>query len=131
MHKVLQPPGWPRPRGYANGISARGRTIFTGGMIGWDQHQHFQSPELTEQFAEALRNVLLVLAEDCAGPEHIVRMTVYVTDMASYRASLGDMGTIWRELMGRNYPAMALIEVRSLVEPAALVEIEATAVVEE
>jgi enamine deaminase RidA (YjgF/YER057c/UK114 family) len=129
--KVLQPPGWPRPKGYANGISARGRTIFTAGVIGWDEQQHFQSPDLVEQFAQALRNVLAVLAEDGAGPEHIVRLTVYVTDMATYRASLGDMGAMWKGIIGRNYPAMALVEVKSLVEPAALVEIEATAVVEE
>ncbi len=129
--KVLQPSGWARPSGYANGISARGRTIFTAGVIGWDDQQQFRSPNLVEQFAQALRNVLLVLAEDGAGPAHIVRLTVYVIDMASYRASLGDMGATWREVMGRNYPAMALVEVKSLVEPAALVEIEATAVVEE
>jgi enamine deaminase RidA (YjgF/YER057c/UK114 family) len=129
--KVLQPPAWPRPKGYSNGISARGRTVFTGGMIGWDDQQHFQSPDLVEQFAQALRNVLLVLAEDGAAPQHIVRMTVYVTDMATYRSSLGDIGAVWREIIGRNYPAMALVEVNSLVEPAALVEIEATAVVEE
>jgi enamine deaminase RidA (YjgF/YER057c/UK114 family) len=129
--KVLQPPGWPRPKGYANGVSARGRTLFTGGMIGWDDQQHFHSPDLVDQFAQALRNVLLVLAEDDAGSPHIVRLTVYVTDMATYRASLGDMGTVWREIMGRNYPAMALVEVKSLVEPSAVVEVEATAVVEE
>jgi enamine deaminase RidA (YjgF/YER057c/UK114 family) len=105
--------------------------ICTGGMIGWDDQQHFSSPDLVEQFAQALRNILLVLAEDGARPEHIVRMTVYVTDMATYRSSLGDVGTMWKSLMGRNYPAMALVEVNSLVEPAALIEIEATAVVEE
>ena len=127
--KVLQPSAWPRPSGYANGISARGRTIFTAGVVGWDEQQRFQSNDLVEQFAQALRNVLLVLAEDGAGPEHVVRLTVYVTDMATYRASLGDMGAMWREIMGRNFPAMALVEVNSLVEPAALVEIEATAVV--
>ena len=127
--KVLQPSSWPRPSGYANGISALGRTIFTAGVVGWDEQQVFRSPDLVEQFAQALRNVLLVLAEDGAGPEHIVRLTVYVTDMATYRASLGDIGAMWREIMGRNYPAMALVGVSSLVEPAALVEIEATAVV--
>ena len=129
--KALLPPGWPRPRGYSNGISASGRMIFTAGAVGWDEQQHFKSPDLVGQFAQALRNVLLILAQDGAGPEHIVRMTVYITDMVTYRTSLGDMGTMWKSIMGRNYPAMALVEVKSLVEPAALVEIEATAVVPE
>ncbi len=129
--KVLQPSAWPRPSGYSNGISARGRTIFTAGVVGWDEQQRFPSADLVAQFAQALRNVMLVLAEDGAGPEHVVRLTVYVTDMATYRSSLGDMGALWREIMGRNFPAMALVEVNSLVEPAALVEIQATAVVAE
>lgn len=129
--RLLQPPGWPRPRGYSNGISASGRMIFTAGVIGWDEQQHFPSGDLVEQFALALRNILAILAEDGAGPEHVVRMTAYITDMAAYRASLGDLGAAWKAVMGRNYPAMALVEVKSLVEPAALVEIEATAVVPE
>ena len=131
MMKVLQPPGWPRPRGYSNGLSARGRLILTAGVVGWDERQVFNSGDLVEQFAQALRNILLILAEDGAGPEHIARMTVYITDMTTYRSSLGDMGDMWKAIMGRNYPAMALVEVKSLVEPAALVEIEATAVVPE
>ncbi len=129
--KALLPPGWPRPRGYSNGISARGRMIFTAGVIGWDEQEHFSSPDLVEQFGQALRNILLILAEDGAGPEHIVRLTVYVVEMDTYRSSLGKLGAMWTSVMGRNYPAMALVEVNSLVEPAALVEIEATAVVEE
>ena len=127
--KVLQPPGWPRPKGYSNGISARGRMIFTAGVIGWDEGQNFYSPDMVEQFAQALRNVLAILAEDGAGPEHVVRMTVYVVGIDHYRSNLGDIGAVWKATMGRNFPAMALVEVKNLVEPAAAVEIEATAVV--
>ena len=129
--KVLLPAGWPRPKGYANGISARGRMIFTAGVVGWDEQQHFNSPDLIEQVARALANVLAILAEDGARPEHIVRMTVYITDMATYRSSLGDMGEMWKAVMGRNYPAMALVDVNGRVDSAALGELETTAVVEE
>lgn len=129
--KVLQPPGWPRPKGYSNGISAKGRTIFTGGIVGWDENESFPSHRLHEQFAQVLRNTLAILAEDGAGPEHIVRMTVYVIDRAEYLRERDEIGAAWREIMGRNYPAMALVEVNGLVESAALVEIETTAVVEE
>ena len=129
--KILQPPGWPRPKGYSNGISAKGRMIFTGGIVGWDENESFPEYTLHGQFARALRNTLAILAEDGAGPEHIVRMTCYVTDRHEYVNSRDEIGTAWREIMGKNYPAMALVEVRSLVEPEALVEIEATAVVPE
>jgi enamine deaminase RidA (YjgF/YER057c/UK114 family) len=129
--KVLQPPGWPRPKGYANGISARGRMIFTAGVVGWDEGQNFDSADMVEQFAQALRNVLAILAEDGAGPQHIVRMTVYVVGMEAYRSALGDIGAVWKSIVGRHFPAMALVEVKSLVDPAAVVEIEATAVVPE
>jgi enamine deaminase RidA (YjgF/YER057c/UK114 family) len=128
--KILQPPGWPRPKGYANGISARGRMIFTAGVVGWDERQNFV-PGLPEQFEQALRNILAILAEDGAGPEHIVRMTCYVTDLHAYRDRLGAIGAAWQQVMGRNFPAMALVEVSGLVEPAAEIEIEATAVVPE
>lgn len=129
--KVLQPPDWPRPKGYSNGISARGRMIFTAGVVGWDESHSFHSSDMVEQFAQALRNVIAILAEDGAGPENIVRMTVYVVGMESYRSSLGGIGAAWKETIGRHYPAMALVEVNSLVEPAAVVEVEATAVVPE
>ena len=129
--KILQPPGWPRPRGYSNGISARGRMIFTGGIVGWDEHESFPDYTLHGQFAQVLRNTLAILAEDGAGPEHIVRMTCYVIDRAEYLRDRDEIGAAWREIMGRNYPAMALVEVKSLVESAAKVEIETTAVVEE
>ena len=129
--KRLLPPGWPRPKGYANGISARGRTISTAGVLGWDESETFVSDTLAGQFAQALRNIVAILAEDGAGPEHLVRMTCYVTDIDAYRASLAEIGAAWKEVIGRHYPAMALVAVTALVEPKALVEIEATAVVEE
>ena len=129
--KPLQPPGWPRPKGYSNGISARGRMIFTAGVVGWDQEEKFVSDTLAGQFAQVLRNIVAILAEDGAGPEHIVRMTAYVTDIGDYHSSLSEIGDAWKQVLGRVYPAMALVEVSSLVEPEALVEIEATAVVPE
>jgi enamine deaminase RidA (YjgF/YER057c/UK114 family) len=125
---VLSPAGWPQPKGYANGIKARGEMVFTGGMIGWDESQTFPR-DLVAQIRQALKNVASVLAAGGAGPEHVVRMTWYVTDMDEYRSSLVPIGEVYREVMGRHYPAMALVEVKSLVEPAALVEIEATAVI--
>jgi enamine deaminase RidA (YjgF/YER057c/UK114 family) len=129
--KTLQPPGWPRPRGYSNGVSARGRAVFTAGVIGWDEEEKFASLDLAEQFGQALRNVLAILAEDGAGPDHVVRMTCYVTSVEEYRASLREIGAAWRETMGRNYPAMAVVGVSALVEAEAKVEIEATAMVPE
>ena len=129
--KVLQPPHWPRPKGYSNGISASGRIIFTAGVVGWDEHETFPEHTLHGQFAQALMNTLEILAQDGAGPQHIVRMTVYVTDRADYLNSRHEIGAAWREIMGPNYPAMALVEVKGLVESAALVEIETTAVVED
>ena len=129
--KVLQPSGWPRPSGYANGISATGRMIFTAGMIGWDEKEMIVSHRLEEQFGQALRNVVAVLAEDGAGPEHIVRLTIYVTDRFQYISRRDDIAPIWRSIMGTHYPAIALVEVKGLVNSAALVEIEATAVVPE
>ena len=129
--KTLLPPGWPRPKGYANGISARGRVIVTAGVIGWDAQEKLVSLDLAGQFRQVLVNTLAILAEDGAGPEHIVRMTCYVTDIAAYRASLAEIGAAWRETIGRHFPAMAVVEVGSLVEPEARIEIETTAVVPE
>ena len=129
--KRLQPPGWPRPKGYSNGVSARGRMVFTAGIVGWDENESFPEYTLHGQFAQALRNTLAILAEDGAGPEHIVRMTCYVIDRHEYVSSRDEIGAAWREIMGANYPAMALVEVSGLVESAAKVEIETTAVVEE
>jgi enamine deaminase RidA (YjgF/YER057c/UK114 family) len=129
--KILQPPSWPRPKGYSNGISAKGRMIFTAGVVGWDEHESFPDYTLHGQFARALNNMLEILAQDGAGPQHIVRMTVYVTDRHEYVNSRDEIGAAWREIMGSHYPAMALVEVKALVESAAKIEIEATAVVED
>jgi len=127
--KILQPPDWPRPRGYANGISARGRTIYTAGVIGWDESETIVSPRLELQFAQVLRNILAIIAEDGAGPEHVVRMTCYVTDRVQYLQHRDALAPLWKAIMGRHYPAMALVEVKALVNSAALIEIEAIAVV--
>jgi enamine deaminase RidA (YjgF/YER057c/UK114 family) len=129
--RALLPPGWPRPKGYSNGISARGRLIFTAGIIGWDASERFASADLAGQFRQVLVNTLAVLAEDGAGPEHIVRMTWYVTDRDDYVASLPAIGAAYRELIGKHFPAMAVVEVNRLVEPAARIEIETIAVVPE
>jgi enamine deaminase RidA (YjgF/YER057c/UK114 family) len=126
---ILQPPGWPRPKGYSNGISASGRTIYTAGMIGWDEKEMIVSHRLDLQFAQTLRNVVAVLAEGGAKPEHVVRMTVYITDRAQYLRLRDELAPIWKAIMGNHYPAMALVEVKGLVNQSALVEIEATAVV--
>ena len=128
--KTLLPPGWPRPKGYANGISATGRLIFTAGVVGWDENEHFTSNTLAGQFEQVLKNIVTILAEDSAGPEHLVRLTCYVTSIEAYLASLPEIGEAWQRIIGRHYPAMALVEVVRLVEPQAMVEIEATAVVE-
>lgn len=127
--KILQPPGWPRPKGYSNGISARGRMIFTAGVVGWDEKESFPSYRLHEQFAQALRNTLAILAEDGAGPEHVVRMTCYIIERGEYLSDRDEIGAHWREIMGAHYPAMALVEVSGLIEGAAKIEIETTAVV--
>jgi enamine deaminase RidA (YjgF/YER057c/UK114 family) len=127
-HTVLQPPGWPRPVGYANGILARGDLIFTGGLIGWDAEGRF-ADGLVEQARQALVNISVVLAEAGAAPEHLVRLTWYVVNIEAYRAVGPALGRAYRDVIGRHYPAMAVVEVTRLVEPQALVEIEATAVI--
>jgi enamine deaminase RidA (YjgF/YER057c/UK114 family) len=129
--KNLLPPGWPRPKGYSNGIAAHGRTIYTAGVVGWDEQERFVTDTLPGQFAQVLRNIVAILAEGGAGPEHLVRLTCYVTSIDAYLASLAEIGAAWKEIIGRHYPTMALVEVVRLVEPKALVEIEATAVVPE
>ena len=129
--KTLLPPGWPRPKGYANGISAKGRLVVTAGVVGWDASEHFVSNTLAGQFAQALRNILAIIECDGAGPGNIARLTCYVTSIEEYLASLKEIGAAWKEVIGPHYPAMALVEVVRLVEPAAKVEIEATAVVPE
>lgn len=126
--RVLQPQGWPKPRGYANGMAARGTMVFVGGQVAFDAEGRIPAGFLP-QVAQTLRNIVAVLAEAGAGPEHVARLTWYVTDIEAYRSSLADLGPIYREAMGKNFPAMALVQVVSLVEPDAMVEIEATAVV--
>jgi enamine deaminase RidA (YjgF/YER057c/UK114 family) len=129
--KTLLPPGWPRPSGFSNGISARGRTIFTAGIIGWDEGGALVAPDLAGQLRQILLNTLAVLAEDGAGPEHIVRMTWYVVDVDEYRLGLAAIGAAYKEVIGRHFPAMAVVAVSALVEPGARIEIETTAVVPE
>jgi enamine deaminase RidA (YjgF/YER057c/UK114 family) len=129
--KTLLPPGWPRPRGYANGIAAKGRVIVTAGVVGWNERELFETEDLAGQFRQVLLNTLAILAEGGAGPEHVVRMTCYVTDIAAYRAGLAGIGSAWRELMGKNFPAMAVVGITALVEPEAKIEVETTAVVPE
>lgn len=127
--KTLQPPEWAEPKGYANGIVASGALVFVGGQIGWDGNQQFQSDDFIEQTAQALRNIVAVLAQANAGPQHMVRMTWYITDRTEYLARLKELGTAYRDVMGRNYPAMTCVEVSALIEGRAKVEIEVTAVV--
>lgn len=129
--KPLCPPGWPRPKGYANAVAARGRVIFTAGVVGWNEQERFVETRLAGQFAQALRNIAAILACDGAYPKNIARLTCYVTSIEDYRSSLKEIGAAWKEIMGDHYPAMALVEVVRLVEPEAKVEIEATAVVPE
>ena len=127
--KFLQPPGWVTPRGYANGVAARGTLVFVGGQIGWNAQQQFESDDFIAQTAQALRNIADVLKEAGSGPEHMVRMTWYVVDRVEYGARLRELGDVYREVMGKNFPAMTCVEVSALVEERAKVEIEVTAVV--
>lgn len=126
---ILQPDGWPAPRGYSNGIAGTGRMVVIGGQIGWDQHGCFPDG-FVAQVAQALRNVLAVLRQAGGGPEHIARLTWYVVDIEEYRQALPALGAVYRETLGRWYPAMTLVQVGALVEREARVEIEATAIVD-
>jgi enamine deaminase RidA (YjgF/YER057c/UK114 family) len=128
-HEFLSPTGWKPARGYSNGVAASGRMVFLGGMIGWNGQQEFESDDFVEQAAQALRNIIEVLAEGGAGPEHLVRLTWYVTDRDEYVARQQELGGVYREIIGKHFPAMALVQVVALVERRAKVEIEATAVV--
>lgn len=129
MIEILQPPNWPRPNGFSNGIAARGRLVFIAGQVGWDERCRIVSTDFSEQVRQALKNTVAVLAAGDGKPEHIVRMTWYVTNKREYLASYKSIGPIYREIMGRHYPAMTAIEVAGLVEDDAKVEIEATAVI--
>ena len=125
--KKLQPPGWAEPKGYANGVLARGALIFVGGQIGWNGSQEFESDDFIAQTRQALMNVVAVLKAGGAGPEHMVRMTWYVTDRIEYATRLKELGGIYREVMGKHFPAMTCVEVSGLVEDRAKIEIEVTA----
>jgi enamine deaminase RidA (YjgF/YER057c/UK114 family) len=128
--QALLPPGWPRPKGYANGIAAEGRFVFVAGEVGWNPlTEKFEAKDFVGQFRQALKNIVAILAEGGAAPEHIVRMTWYVTDKREYLASLKGIGEAYRDIIGRNFPCMAAIEVKGLMEPEAKIEIETTAVV--
>jgi enamine deaminase RidA (YjgF/YER057c/UK114 family) len=127
--EVLQPPGWARPRGYANGIAAEGRQVCVAGQIGWDAEQRFVSDDFATQARQAFLNIVDVLACAGAGPQHLVRLTWYVTSRDEYLESLAAIGASYREIFGRNFPAMSVVIVAGLVEPRAKVEIEATAIV--
>jgi enamine deaminase RidA (YjgF/YER057c/UK114 family) len=129
MMQRLQPPDWAQPKGYANGIAARGTLIFVGGQIGWNAQQQFESDDFIDQCEQTLRNVVSVLHAGRALPEHMVRMTWYVTDRAEYNARLSELGSVYRSVMGKNFPAMTCVEVSGLMELRAKVEIEVTAVV--
>ena len=126
--KKLQPPDWAEPKGYANGIMARGALIFVGGQIGWNAAQVFESDDFIAQTRQALMNIAAVLRAADAGPEHMVRMTWFVTDRLEYSARLKELGGVYREVMGKNFPAMTCVEVSGLVEDRAKIEIEVTAV---
>ncbi len=128
LPRALQPRGWQRPSGYAHGMSARGRIVLTGGVVGWDVMGNFPDT-FAAQARQTFSNILAILAEGGAGPEHLVRLTWYVVDLDEYRASLKELGRAYRETIGSNYPAMAVVRVSGLVEPQAQLEIEATAVV--
>ena len=129
--QFLQPDGWVSPKGYANGISATGRQIFVGGMIGWDGQGRFHTDDFVGQVSQALQNVVAVLREGGAGPEHIVRMTWYVIDKKEYVAAYPEIGKVYREIIGRHFPSMTAVQVAGLIEDRAKVEIEVTAVVPE
>ena len=128
-HQFLHPAGWKPAIGYSNGVAASGRMVFTGGMVGWNAQQEFETDDFTGQVGQALRNVVAVLACAGAGPEHLVRLTWYVTDKREYLANLRALGEVYKGVIGRHYPAMALVQVVALVEDRAKVEIEATAVI--
>lgn len=126
--KVLQPEGWPRPKGYANGIVARGDLVFLAGIIGWDTDGRFRDG-LVAQFRQTMANIKALLDEANAGPQHVVRMTWYITSRADYLANAREIGAVYREVFGKNYPTMAVVEVSALMEAEALIEIEVTAVI--
>ncbi len=129
MHRTLHPEGWGKAQGYSNGVVARGRTITLAGQVGWNAQSQFESDDLVEQIAQALRNIVAVLACDGARPEHIVNLVWYFVDKREYLARLPEIGTVYREIVGKHFPAMTAVQVVALIEDRAKVEIQATAVV--
>lgn len=129
MNRSLHPEGWPQPRGYSHGVAAAGTQIFVAGQIGWNEHARLVSDDFAEQAAQALRNVAAVLASGGARPEHVVRLTWYVTQKSEYTAARKSIGAAYRAIFGTHYPAMTLVQVAALLEDGAKVEIEATAVI--
>lgn len=127
--RILQPAGWPRPKGYSNAIEVRGRTIYVAGLIGWNAEEKFEAKDLPGQFEQVLHNLVAILAEGEAGPEHVVRMTWYITDKQAYLQNARQIGEIYRSIMGRVFPVMAVVQVVALMEDEAKIEIEVTAVV--
>jgi enamine deaminase RidA (YjgF/YER057c/UK114 family) len=127
--RILQPEGWPRPRGYSNGVAAQGRFVFVSGQVGWDEHEKFDSDDLVAQTRQALRNLLAVLAAGGARPEHVARLTWYLTDKHEYLRRAREIGAVYREVMGGHYPSMSMVQVAALMEDKAKIEIEATAVI--
>lgn len=131
MHDILQPEGWAKPIGYSNGVAARGRQVYVGGQIGWNGQCQFETDDFVEQVRQTLKNVVAVLAAGGAGPEHVTTMTWYFTDKAEYLSNLKGIGQAYREIMGKNFPAMAAMQVTALIEDRAKIEIQAIAVVPE
>lgn len=129
--QILQPPGWPTPKGYVNGIAARGRMVFLAGMVGWNRQGVFESDDFVEQSRQALQNIVETLAQAGGRPEHVVRLTWFILSKEEYLARLDALGLAYRTVMGRHYPTMSVVEVRALIEDRAKVEIEATAVIPE
>jgi enamine deaminase RidA (YjgF/YER057c/UK114 family) len=130
-HEFLQPPGWATPKGYSNGVVASGRQVYLAGQIGWNESQQLVSSAFAAQFRQALQNIVTLLAQAGGRPEHLVRLTWFVTNLDEYRAEMQDIGAAYRDVVGRHYPPMSVVQVVSLVERGAKVEIEATAVVPE
>ena len=129
--KILQPPGWPRPKGYSNGISASGRLVVTGGIVGWNEQEEFPHNDMAGQARVTFENIAAVLAEGDAKPDHMIRMTWYITSKREYLAAIKDIGSAYRDVFGKNFPAMAVVEVSALMENDAKIEIEVLAVVPE
>ncbi len=128
-NEILQPEGWPRPKGYANGIAAHGRQVFTAGIVGWNANEEFESADFVEQFRQTLINTVAILKEGKAEPADIVRMTCFITDKDDYLDNTREIGRVWREILGQVFPCMAVVQVSALIEDGAKLEIETTAVV--